>query len=175
MNCVTGYLLSRNNIPTLLLLMLISVSARAGECHQNVAVQYLKLIEAMDWQAMHERLADDARYFDPTMVHYDRPAIDLSGPDDIVDFWKSSSSESGTSSISYAYTHCFETAGYHVIRYDIAVEASGRFWGLKQDRVTIPGQVTSVIRIVNDKVAEHHDYVDYAGADRFIEALKRAE
>ena len=175
MNCETGCRLSRSSFPAALLLLFLSISAGADDCKDNAAVQYLRLIENMDWQGMHERLARDARYLDPTMIHYDRPAIDLSGPDDIVAFWISASAESGTSSITYDYTHCFETAGYHIIRYDIAVEASGRFWGLKQDRATIPGQVTSVIRIVDEKVIEHRDYVDYAGADRYIEALRSSQ
>ena len=149
--------------------------AISSNCRDNPALGYLKLIEAMDWQGMHQRLAGNARYLDPTMAYYDRAAIDLSGPDAIVDFWRSSSEESGTSSIRYTYTHCFETAGFHVIRYEIAVEVAGEFWGLKQDRVVIPGQVTSVIHIANGRVTEHRDYVDYAGADRFIDALKAKE
>lgn len=151
---------------------LTQANTPTSSCDTNEAVQYLMLIEAMNWEAMHARLAKDARYLDPTMTHYDRPAIDLTGPEAIVEFWRTSSEESGTHSISYDYRHCFETAGFYVVRYEIAVEVSGEFWGLKQDRVTIPGQVTSVIQIAGGKIVEHRDYVDYAAAERYIEELR---
>ena len=142
------------------------------ECMDSAAVSYLKLIEAMDWQGMRKRLASDARYVDPTMVHYNRPAIDRTGADAVVAFWRTSSEESGTTLIKYAYRNCFETAGFHVVHYDIAVDVSGEYWGINQKQVTIPGQVMSVIRIVDGLVAEHRDYVDYAGADRHVESLQ---
>jgi len=117
-------------------------------------------------------LADDARYSDPTMIYFDRPAIDLSGADAIVAFWRSASEESGTSSIQYNVKKCFETAGYYVVHLEIAVGLAGAFWNVAKDSITVEGGVTSVIRIRDGKIVEHDDYVDYAGALRFIDQLR---
>ena len=127
----------------------------------------------MDWDAMKETLHVDARYYDPTMTFYDRDAIDLKGPDAIVEFWKSSSVDSGTEKIDYTYRECFDTAGYHVVHYDLTVTVSGTFWNVNKETVEISGSVTSIIRIVDDKVIEHQDYVDYASAEDDVMDLQR--
>lgn len=143
----------------------------ANDC-DNAAVDYLKVIERMDWDEMADRLASDARYQDPTMTFFDRDAIDLSGPDAIVGFWREASAESGTESIAYDYQRCFETAGYHVVHYGIDIRVAGHYWDVNLQEITIPGQVTSIIQIVDGRVALHVDYVDYAGGIEFVDALR---
>lgn len=139
----------------------------------GAALRYLAAIDAMDWAAMSELLADDARYTDPTMVYYDRPAIDLSGREAIVNFWRTSSEDSGTSDITYTVTACFETAGYHMVNLDIAIRVAGKFWNIDREEILIPGKVVSIIRVEQGAVTEHHDYVSYAGAEPVIEGLRQ--
>ena len=133
---------------------------------------YLETIQKMDWQTMHNMLSEDARYTDPTMTFYDRPGIDLTGPDSITAFWRDSSADSGTNKISYSTNSCFETAGYHVINYSISIDVAGEFWNVNKDTITLPGQVTSVIRVEGNRITEHADYVDYAAAERQVEKLR---
>ncbi len=138
----------------------------------SLPIRYLKVIEAMDWKTMQSMLDSQAVYQDPTMAHFDRPAIDLTGPEAIVAFWRSASEESGTSNIRYDIQSCFETAGYTVVDYQIVVSASGAFWGIDRDVIEVPGRVMSVIRTSNEQIAEHIDYVDYAGSEAWIDELR---
>ncbi len=138
----------------------------------GVAVRYLGAIDDMNRPEMAAMLAEQAHYTDPTMVYYDRPAIDLTGRDEIVEFWRSSSEDSGTSDIGYTITACFETAGYHMVNIDIAIRVAGRYWNVNKDEILMPGKVVSLIRIENDRVTEHHDYVGYAEAESVIAELQ---
>jgi len=138
----------------------------------SVAVRYLSAIDDMNWVQMSSLLAKNAHYTDPTMIYYDRPAIDLTGRDDIVEFWRSSSEDSGTSNIGYTITACFETAGYHMVNLDIAITVSGKFWNVNKDEIVMPGKVISLIRVQDDAVIEHHDFVGYAGAESVIAELQ---
>jgi hypothetical protein len=137
-----------------------------------LALRYLDAIENMQWQRMRSFLATDARYTDPTMIYFGRDAIDIRGGDGIVAFWRSSSEDSGTSQISYETTACFETAGYHVVNLDISITVGGRFWNVNRPEIVLPGKVLSVIRVVDGRVVEHHDYVEYSNADRVVAELQ---
>ena len=138
----------------------------------SVAMRYLAAIDAMDWETMAALLAEDAHYSDPTMIHFDRPAIDLQGRDAITEFWRSSSEGSGTSDIAYEVTQCFETAGYHMVSLDIAITVSGAYWNVNREQIVLPGKVISVIRVNAGLVTEHHDYVGYGGADEAVRRLQ---
>jgi len=138
----------------------------------SVALRYLEAIDAMNWPLMRDLLAPSAHYTDPTMTFYERPAIDLTGRDAIVEFWRSSSEDSGTSDIRYTVTGCFETAGYHMINLDILITVSGEFWNVNKDKIQVPGELMSVIRVERGKVTEHLDYVGYAAAEAVISDLR---
>lgn len=154
-------------------LLLVLAAGHALACEADPAVAYLKTIESMDWDAMEAKLHPDARYHDPTMTFYDRDAIDLQGRRAIVDFWRSSSDGSGTSGIDYTYRECFDTAGYHVVHYDLAVTVAGAYWNLDRETIDLTGVVTSIFRIIDDRVVEHRDYVDYASAEDEIADLRK--
>lgn len=138
-----------------------------------VALRYLDAIETMQWQRMRSLLAKDAHYTDPTMIYFDREAIDIRGAESIVEFWRSSSEDSGTNQISYETTACFETAGYHMVNLNIEIVVSGKFWNVNKPEIALPGKVLSVIRVVEGRVVEHHDYVEYANADRVVAELQK--
>ena len=138
----------------------------------SVALRYLDAIEKMQWQRMRSLLANDARYTDPTMIYFDRDAIDIRGAEGSVAFWRSSSEGSGTSQINYETTACFETAGYYMVNLDIEIVVSGRFWNVNRPEIALPGNVLSVIRVVDGRVLEHHDYVEYSNVDRVVVELQ---
>ena len=149
-----------------------SAPARHACDDSSVAMRYLAAIDAMDWETMAALLAEDAHYTDPTMIHFDRPAIDLRGRAAIADFWRSSSEGSGTSDIAYEVTQCFETAGYHMVSLDISISVSGAYWSVNREEIVLPGKVISVIRVNAGQVTAHHDYVGYAGADEEVRRLR---
>ncbi|MEM7690937.1 MAG: hypothetical protein AAF194_00635 [Pseudomonadota bacterium] len=150
----------------------LACSAALGCDEDSVARRYLSSIDSMNWSQMRSYLADNAKYFDPTMTHYDRDEIALSGAEDIVQFWSSSSAESGTSDISYRVTSCLETAGYHVVNLAIDIEVSGAYWGINKDLVNIPGRLVSIIHVSENLVVQHRDYVEYSAADKVINELR---
>lgn len=151
------------------LLTPVTVSACSEDA---LALRYLNAIETMQWQRMRALLASDARYTDPTMIYFDRDAIDIRGAEGIVAFWRSSSEDSGTSKISYERTGCFETAGYHMVNLDIKITVAGSFWNVNKPEIVLPGKVLSVIRVMEGRVVEHHDYVEYSNADRVVAELQ---
>lgn len=157
-----------------LLSMLLSLSLQGLACEDDsVAIRYLSAIDDMNWVQMNSLLSEDAHYTDPTMIYYDRSAIDLTGREDIVAFWRSASEDSGTSDIGYTVTACFETAGYHMVNLDIAITVSGKFWNVHKDEIVMPGKVISLIRVQDDTVIEHHDFVGYAGTESVIAELQQ--
>jgi hypothetical protein len=106
------------------------------------------------------------------MTYYDRPAIDLRGREAIVEFWRASSEDSGTSDIAYTVTQCFETAGYHMVNLDISITVSGAYWKVDRDEIVLPGRVLSILRVSDGRVTEHQDYVGYAGAESVVRELQ---
>ena len=71
----------------MMMFLLLSVLTPAHACDENSPVTaYIESIQQMNWQKMHSMLSADARYTDPTMTFFDRPGIDLTGPDAIVAF-----------------------------------------------------------------------------------------
>lgn len=144
--------------------LLVHAGTLSADCDDDPAIAYLKVIEAMNWPGMRALLAPDAHYLDPTMIFFDRPAIDLRGPDAIVDFWQGESEGADTRKLEFNFRSCAETAGFHMIHYDVTGTAAGATWNVNRDEITITGAVTSVIRIDDGLVKEHRDYVDYRSA-----------
>ena len=137
-------------------------------------MRYVRAIEAQDWQQMAALLHDDARYHDPTMSHFDIPAVDLSGVSPIVNFWRQSAKDSGTREIRYTVTECFNTAAVVVINLDIAVEVAGRTWNINRDSVTMKGPLVMVLSLDAEtgKIREHTDYVHYASITQSMRELQ---
>ncbi|MEM1404275.1 MAG: nuclear transport factor 2 family protein [Pseudomonadota bacterium] len=157
-----------------ILLSSVIGSNTAMPCSEaSTAIQYLNAIDDMDWERMASHLSESAVYVDPTMIHYDRDAIRQEGREEIIEFWSGESDGSGTSDIEYTVASCMETAGYHVVNLDIDIEVAGEFWNVNQERISIPGRVVSIIRIEDDRVTEHRDYVEYSAADRRVSELQK--
>lgn len=165
---------ARHPIHAVLLTFGLLLPGKLVACPEDaLALRYLNTIENMQWQRMRSLLAVDARYTDRTMIYFDREAIDIRGADRIVAFWQSSSEDSGTSKIEYDTTGCFETAGYHVVNLTINIRVAGKFWNVNKPEISLPGKVLSVIRVAGGHVVEHHDYVEYASADRVVAELQK--
>lgn len=139
----------------------------------SVAQQYLNAIETMNWTQMEALLADDAVYSDPTMTYFDQNPVHRLGSSNIVNFWRSSSEESGTSKISYTTTQCFETAGYYVVNLDIDVRVAGAYWRVDKEWINLPGKVVSIVRVTDGEVSEHRDYVEYSAAESAVSDLQK--
>ena len=150
--------------------MLLAMASQAGACtEEDPSHRYLVMIQSQDWDGMRGMLTADARYYDPTMTYFDRPAVDLTGPKPIVAFWQSATDDSGTTDIRYIVDDCFQTGEYRTYNLDLAVDIAGATWGVDRDSVTITGNLVSVIRVVDGRIAEH---VDYAAGERLAARLR---
>jgi hypothetical protein len=151
----------------------LSAPAANAECiEDSLALRWIEVIERQDWGAMAAMLAADATYHDPTMAYYDRPEIELTGPEAIAAFWREASDDSGTSVIDYTIANCFETGPMAVLTLNVAVTVSGAFWGVDHDQITLRGAQTTVLRIAEGKIRSATDLVDYAGVTGQVEALQ---
>ncbi len=155
-----------------LLALLFTCTVRAECADDSLALRWIDVIERQDWEAMATMLSPDATYHDPTMAHYDRPEIELTGPEAITAFWRESSDDSGTSAINYTIVNCFETGPMAVLTLDVAVTVSGEFWGVDRDQITLRGAQVTVLRLDGDKIRAATDLVDYAGVDDQVESLR---
>ncbi len=151
----------------------LTANATSACDKDGAAHRYLDAIQTMNWSRMATLLAPNAQYTDPTMVYFDRPAIKLDSAREIVEFWRDASTQSGTTDIHYTVVSCFETASYHVFTIEMKVTVAGRFWNVNRDQITIPGSITSIVKVENEKITAHHDYVDYAGGERHTDYLRQ--
>ena len=154
-------------------IVMLSAPTASAECaDDSLALRWIEVIEGQDWDAMATMLAADATYHDPTMAYYDRPEIELTGPEAIAAFWREASDDSGTSVIDYTIVNCFETGPMAVLTLNVAVTVSGAFWGVDRDQITLRGAQTTVLRIADGKIRSATDLVDYAGVTGQVEALQ---
>ena len=158
-----------------LFIWLITIAAfEAVACEpDDISTRYLAAIQNQDWKTMATMLSRQARYYDPTMTHFDRPAIDLTGPDAITAFWRRSSEESGTDDIRYDVTHCFVAGELRVVHLDLEVDLAGKFWNVNRPSITVTGSLVSVFTVKHNLITEHIDYVDYAGGERLTDRLRQ--
>ena len=156
-----------------LTMIVLSPAVWAQACGPaSIEGRWIKAIEDQDWDAMTALLATDARYLDFTMAYFDRPAIDLEGPEAITGFWRESSDSTQTADIRYTLRDCFETAGIVALNLRVDVSVSGETWGINTDRVALGGSQTTILVIREGKIVEATDYVDYAGVERQVAALQ---
>lgn len=120
-------------------------------------------------------LTERSHYEDVTMEFFDRPAIDLTGRSAIVDFWRTSSVDSGTSKIDYEVLKRFVAGPTVILDLRGRVTVAGEYWGLKSESITLVFDQITVLRIVDGMVSHHVDHVDYAAGMAQIEELRRRQ
>ena len=144
------------------------VATSSEEAVETVAERYFSAIEAQDWQKMRALLAVDAHYLDFSMEHFDRPKIDLKGPDAVTGFWQESSQDSGTLSIHLDLGDRFVAGPNLVFRGHSEVRVRGAAWDLPLPALTTRFPLITHLRIVDGKVTHHTDHVNYASAEAQI-------
>jgi hypothetical protein len=135
----------------------------------ETASGYLEAIQAQDWEGMHALLTQDSLYQDFTMEYFDREPVELEGADAIVDFWRTSSEDSGTSSIQYEVRKSFVAGPVFVADVWATITVSGEYWDVDEEEVELSATLIVFLRVVDGKVLHHVDHVDYAAALEPIE------
>jgi hypothetical protein len=166
--------------PTILILgaLAITTSVFAGSATSvdeidAVADGYLEAVRSSDWERMSSFLAAESHYQDFSMEHFDRPMIDLKGPEAIVEFWRSSGEGAGTVEIRFDVEERF-TAGPNVyLIISSYVRNRGGAWGLPDHEIEARFRQLTHLRIRDGKVLYHADHVDYADAERQVEEQKK--
>ena len=142
---------------------------------EKISDDYLASIQAQDWERMGSLLSDASRYEDFTMEFFDRPPIQLTGREAIVEFWRTSSEDSGTSSIHYDVVRRIVAGPMVILDLRGRVTVSGHYWELERDEITLEFDQISTLRILDGVVVHHVDHVDYADGMRQIDEQRRRE
>lgn len=140
----------------------------------TVADAYLAAVEAQDYAEMHELLAENALYEDPTMQFFQHPGIELRGPDAIVGFWHDSTEQTGAE-IRYQVTERFTAGPVVVYTVDASVRVNAEFWKIPgTEQVDVAARLVMLIEIHDGRVTRHVDMADYAEIMRQVEVLRAA-
>ena len=139
---------------------------------EDTATAYMHAIQNQDWERMVELLDATAIYQDFTMEYFGRDAIDLVGADAIVDFWRTSSEDSGTSEIRYVVNERFVAGPAVVYIMSINERVSGAYWNVDKPEIELRGKLVTFVRVENAKITHHIDFTDYASAMAQIEAQR---
>ena len=157
---------------SLTLALLLASGASHASDPDAIADEYLEAIQTQHWTRMAALLAEGAVYQDFTMQHFGSAAIDLEGVEAIIGFWRSSSEDSGTSSIRYDVRKRFTAGPTVVLDIEANVVVSGEYWEVPLPEVEASGTLIVYLEIKEGKVEHHIDFVDYAAAMRRIEEQK---
>ena len=148
-----------------LLLALLTSPAFSDDLTET-ADAYLDAIRSENWNRMASLLAPGAQYQDYSMEFFDRPMIDLEGPDAIVGFWRDSAADAGTIDVKWQFDERFASGPNLFLIGQTYVHNKGDVWGFPgHDLKTRFPQITH-LRIVDGKVVYHADHVNYDVAGR---------
>lgn len=147
-----------------------TATAPPEESVEVIVERYISAIQTQDWRTMQAMLAADARYLDFSMEHFDRPMIDLEGPEAITGFWRESSRDSGTVAIDFDLDDRFVAGPNLVLRGHTEVRVRGSAWDLPLEYLEPRFPQITHLRITGGKVTHHTDHVDYGAAERQIAA-----
>ena len=139
---------------------------------EDTATAYMHAIQNQDWERMVELLDATAIYQDFTMEYFGRDAIDLVGADAIVDFWRTSSEDSGTSEIRYVVNEKFVAGPAVVYIMSITERVSGAYWSVDKPEIELRGRLVTFVRVENARITHHIDFTDYASAMAQIESQR---
>ncbi len=145
------------------------VSADGPNGFDALIDRYLEAVRTEDWKTMASLLAPDAHYLDTSMTIFDRPPIDLRGPEAIVGFFRNANEESGTEEVRYDIRRRWTSGDTTVIDIVVHVRAAGDFFDVAKKTVEIEAALITILRIVDGKVIYHADYTDYAEGLRQID------
>ena len=138
---------------------------------EKVADAYMKAITSRDWTAMAEFLTEDSVYRDHTMTYFEIPAIDLSGPRDIVEFWRESS-ESTDAMVENHVKVRFTAGPWVILVLRPHVSVQGEAWDVPGRRIEGTFDQITVLKVDGDKILHHVDHVDYAEVMEVVDAAR---
>ncbi len=150
------------------------VSAAGPSSVDTLIDRYLEAVRTEDWETMASLLAPEAHYLDTAMTIFDRPPIDLRGPEAIIGFFRSANEQSGTEEVRYDIRRRWTSGDTTVVDIIVYVRAAGEFFEVPKKTVEIEVPLITILRIADDRVVYHADYTDFAASLRQVEAQRRA-
>ncbi|MEM1179730.1 MAG: nuclear transport factor 2 family protein [Acidobacteriota bacterium] len=138
---------------------------------KRLALEYLGALADADWEKQRSFYTDESVFEDPTADLFGEPWR-LSGADEITDFWRTNYEGSGTLGVVNTFDRIFVNGSRVVLVYDARVRFDGLQVGFPGERLEGTIQGVTVLRIEGGKVLHHLDHVDYAGAERDLEAMR---
>lgn len=138
----------------------------------RLADAWLSTIEAQDWAAMGALLAEDAVYEDPTAADERGAPLRYEGREAIVEFWRTSSVDSGARNIRYRVDERFESGGVTVFTLWLTLGVGGGYWDVDTDVLWLSGRQVTVVTERDGRIVRVADHVDYDRAVATIDALR---
>ena len=135
---------------------------------RSLAEGYLATIQAQEWRKMQAFLDPDARYLDYSMEHFGRERMDLRGAGAIVDFWRTSSEDAGSSEIELRFSERFLAGPNLILIGESRGTNAGAAWRLPMETFESRFPQVTHLRVVDGKIVRHVDHVDYGTAERQI-------
>ncbi|MEM9598333.1 MAG: nuclear transport factor 2 family protein [Acidobacteriota bacterium] len=144
--------------------------ADPGE-QKRLALEYLGALADADWEKQKTFYTDESVFEDPTADLFGEPWR-LSGADEITDFWRTNYESSGTLGVVNTFDRIFVNGSRVILVYEARVRFDGVQVGFPGEQLEGTIQGVTVLRIEGGKVLHHLDHVDYAGAQRDLEAMR---
>ena len=144
--------------------------AEPGEL-KRIALEYLGALADADWEKQKTFYTDESVFEDPTADLFGEP-WHFRGAAEITEFWRTSYESSGTLGAVNTFDRVFVNGSRVILVYDARVRFDGHQVGFPGEQLEGTIQGVSVLRIEDGKVLHHLDFVDYAGAQRDLEAMR---
>ena len=112
------------------------------------------------------------RFRDPTSSLFG-PAWNVTGGEQIIEFFRAASEDSGTLEVAYNITNLFVEGDYVLANITSTVTACGVGLGLPQKVFTGDIHMVMVLEFEGDKIHQRTDYVGYTAAFEELEVIKR--
>ncbi len=141
---------------------------------ESLIERYLKAVRTLDWDTMGAILAPDAHYLDTAMTVFDRPPVDLRGPEAIIGFFRSANEQSAAEALRYDIKRQWTAGDTTVVDLVVHFRAEGAFLGMPGKMVEIDSALITILRVVDGRVTYHADYPDYPAFQEQAEAQRSA-
>lgn len=139
---------------------------------EEIAKQYFAKYLAQEYEAMLPLMATDAIFEDPTMSLFGAP-FRKEGADAIVQWLLEVGS--GVEKVEFLIDHEFVTGSYLVMEGVYRTTSWGTAIGYPDLHLTVEHRGVTTLKVVDGKVASHHDWIDYEEMWRQIDAALAAQ
>ena len=146
--------------------------AAGGEAMRSLTEAYVATLDS-DLALQATFYTPTTRFTDPTSALFG-PAWDITGGEQIIEFLRTASEDSGTLSVDYNITNMLVEGPFVVANIIATVTACGVGLGFPTKSFTGDIRMVMVLEFDGDKIKQRTDYAGYSAAWEFMDAIKPA-